>query len=119
MSGWISLDARPGLNKLYKLGIRRGRFQGPVFDSSRVVVTEGRDRILEVRIREKCVKRYDVTAPIDLLAFFDTMHRPANQPIAAEMWQRLRADIEGSRFERVWVYLHRQRKILSCYPPFP
>lgn len=92
---------------------RRGEFAGPCF----YVAAGGSfgDPIVE-RVREKFLKKYDTSAPIELLAFYQL------QPVAPDaLWlPQLRefaiSNLGRSPFRRVWVYDVVEHTVRYMYP---
>src|SRR5205085_2999962 len=89
---------------------RRDGLAGPHF---RVLAVAAYNPIPLERLRAKFAKTYSSSAPIELLAYYDTQHAPLEEQLR-ELFGFIEAHMAGSRFRRVWVFNVSDGRI--CYP---
>ncbi len=66
-------------------------------------------------IEKKFGKKYQSTAPIELLAYYDRQHAPLDEQLD-ELIQFVNENIAMSLFKRVWIFNRYDHRI--CYPKF-
>ena len=104
-------DLRAVHGVVRKVGIKRGRFVGPVFQVDGATFVT--DPIIE-RIDGKFRKRYATADRLELLAFYDfhpTERAEYELPAVVEF---IRNNLHSSQFSRVWVFDAENRAVLYC-----
>ncbi len=99
-----------------RVTIRRADFAGPVFD---VVSVGSFQNPIGSTILGKLAKTYEVTGPIELLAY--NLRQPT---LPQDTWLPtitaiLRESLADSVFRRVWIYDASARLVLFVYPEAP
>jgi hypothetical protein len=92
---------------------RRGEFDGPRF----YVAAGGSfgDPIV-ARVREKFLKSYHTSAPIELLAFYQLQPVSPDALWLLQLHEFVTSNLGCSPFRRVWIYDAVQRKVRYMHP---
>jgi len=70
------------------------------------------------RIKDKFTKQYCVKSIVELLAYYELQPELPKNHWLPKVKHFLKANLENSKFDRVWVYSVTQDKILYVYPEY-
>lgn len=110
---FVRTPSQPALRGIRSIGIGRGHPGGPQ------LVQQGGSEVTipaKERVADKIESFYDTDVPLELLLYVDRQPRVNDGPWIDSLAEFVRIRSAASQFDRIWVYDHRNERILLCIP---
>ena len=100
-------------DKYKNIKISRGKFRGPLFDSScSTLFTEPTFRTINAKFN----KQYKSNHQIHLLGYFDQLTSTPKNILIPTVVNLCQESLYKSQFVKIWIFDYPRRKIVYTYP---